>query len=145
MEKALACLFGCGVRPSLQRMAVMDYLLTHRTHPTAEEIYLHLSPSMATLSRTTVYNTLKLLVERGAVSAIDIEGRQTRYDGFTHLHGHFLCVGCGTLCDVPLDDALCRGIRSAIPAGVSAGDIQILYKGLCAACKAHVTENQNTN
>ena len=28
-----------GIKPSLQRMAVMTYLIEHRTHPTADEIY----------------------------------------------------------------------------------------------------------
>ena len=38
----------------------MEYLMAHRTHPTVDEIYLALSPSIPTLSKTTVYNTLKL-------------------------------------------------------------------------------------
>ena len=35
---AATVLRRCGVRPSVQRVAVMDYLLKHRTHPTAEEV-----------------------------------------------------------------------------------------------------------
>ncbi len=27
-----------GIRPSLQRLAIMEYLVTHPTHPTADEI-----------------------------------------------------------------------------------------------------------
>ena len=54
---------GAGVRPSVQRLAVMDYLATHKTHPTVDEIYSSLAPSIPTLSKTTVYNTLKLFVE----------------------------------------------------------------------------------
>ena len=43
----------------MQRIAIMEYLMEHRTHPSADEIYTALSPSMPTLSKTTVYNTLK--------------------------------------------------------------------------------------
>ena len=43
-----------GIKPSMQRMAVMEYLMTHRTHPTVDEIYTALHPSMPTLSKTTV-------------------------------------------------------------------------------------------
>ena len=56
-----------GVRPSVQRIAVMNYLLEHRTHPTVDEIYVALSKDMPTLSKTTVYNTLELLVKQKAV------------------------------------------------------------------------------
>ncbi len=28
-----------GIRPSAQRLAIMNYLLTHFTHPTVDEVY----------------------------------------------------------------------------------------------------------
>lgn len=28
-----------GIRPSTQRLAIMNYLLTHPTHPTVDEVY----------------------------------------------------------------------------------------------------------
>ena len=47
MDKKLhQYLSGFGVKPSLQRLAIMEYLMTHRTHPTADEIFNALSPSM---------------------------------------------------------------------------------------------------
>ena len=121
-----------GVRPSLQRMAVMEYLMTHRTHPTADEIYGALSPSMPTLSRTTVYNTLNLLAARGAVLALDIDARQTRFDGDTSLHAHFLCKSCGAIHDMPVADDAIRMLRPSVP--VQVDDVQILYKGVCCEC-----------
>ena len=64
----------------------MEYLMAHRTHPTVDEIYLALSPSIPTLSKTTVYNTLKLLSENGAVQTLTIDGRNTCYDAVTAPH-----------------------------------------------------------
>ena len=32
-------LLANGIRPSAQRLAIMNYLLTHRTHPTVDEVY----------------------------------------------------------------------------------------------------------
>ena len=72
-----------GVHPSQQRLAIMDYLMKHRTHPTADEIFTALLPSMPTLSRTTVYNTLKVLVEHNAILNINIEEKNARFDGCT--------------------------------------------------------------
>lgn len=119
-----------GIRPSMQRLAVMDYLLTHRTHPTAEEIYQALVTDMPTLSRTTVYNTLELLVERGAVAHITIDPRFSRYDGDISLHGHFLCDRCGALYDVPLGPLPER----FYPKGHRMVSAQLYYRGICKHC-----------
>lgn len=65
-----------GVKPSVQRLAVMDYLVENHTHPTADEIYSALHKQMPTLSKTTVYNTLKLLTEQGAAIQLTIDERK---------------------------------------------------------------------
>ena len=89
-----------GIKPSPQRIAVMDYLLSSRVHPTADEIYMALSPAMPTLSKTTVYNTLKLLVEQGAAISISIDEKNARFDGHTEPHAHFRCQRCGAVIDI---------------------------------------------
>lgn len=122
-----------GLRPSIQRMAVMEYLLTHRTHPTVEEIYSALSPDMPTLSRTTVYNTLDVLAQSGAILVLDIDRNQRRYDGYTKLHAHFMCDCCGRIEDIEVkeDDI----ISGAAPKEAQIRDIQLLYKGVCKLCQ----------
>ena len=115
-----------NIRPSLQRIAVMDYLLTHRTHPTADEIYGALAPHIPTLSKTTVYNTLALLVEHGAAAHITIDPRESRFDGDTSPHGHFLCTVCGTLYDVFFDP---QPQLPLPPGGHAVASTQIYYRG----------------
>jgi Fe2+ or Zn2+ uptake regulation protein len=89
-----------NIKPSVQRIAIMNYLIEHRTHPTVDEIYTALSPSIPTLSKTTVYNTLKLLSEQGAAQTLTIDERNTCYDADTSPHGHFLCKRCGKIYDL---------------------------------------------
>ena len=48
-----------NIKPSVQRIAIMNYLIEHRTHPTVDEIYTALSPSIPTLSKTTVLQYLE--------------------------------------------------------------------------------------
>ena len=119
-----------GIRPSVQRIAGMEYLQAHRTHPSAEEIYQALAPSMPTLSRTTVYNTLELLVAHGAVAHITIDPRFSRYDGDISLHGHFLCEHCGTLYDVPVEALP----QTLYPKDHQVSSVQLSYRGTCAHC-----------
>ena len=77
MNNAFETLSRYNIKPSPQRMAIMTYLLEHKTHPTIEEIYKSLSPDMPTLSKTTIYNTLKLFVENGAASMLTINEKTT--------------------------------------------------------------------
>ena len=52
-------LADAGIRPSIQRIAVYGYLCEHPVHPDVETVYDALNPIYPTLSKTTVYNTLK--------------------------------------------------------------------------------------
>ena len=70
-----------GIRPSLQRIAIMDWLIKHPTHPTIEDVYKGLAESIPTLSKTTVYNTLRMLSEHNAAQMITIDEHRVCYDG----------------------------------------------------------------
>lgn len=121
-----------GVKPSVQRIAVMDYLLKNKTHPTTDEIYSALSSSMPTLSRTTVYNTLKLLVEKGAALGLDIDEKQTHYDGDTTLHAHFRCKSCSVIIDLPMETI--ERVDPELLKGFVVSEINLYYKGYCDKC-----------
>ena len=88
-------LLSYSIKPSMQRTAVMDFLLNNRIHPTIDDIYSQLSPNMPTLSKTTVYNTLNLFLEKGAVQVLNIDDKNARYDVDTSAHAHFICKKCG--------------------------------------------------
>ena len=69
-----------NIKPSMQRIAIMEYLMEHPIHPSADDIYTALSPSMPTLSKTTVYNTLKLFSEQGAALMLTIDEKNTNFE-----------------------------------------------------------------
>lgn len=138
-NEALSRLEAHGVKPSVQRLAVMQYLLDHRTHPAADEIYLALHPQMPTLSKTTVYNTLRLLTEKGAALHLTIDERNSCFDADTEPHAHFLCKGCGRVFDVALANK-CLTNDAVLPQGFQADEAQLYLKGLCPACAAKSKE-----
>ncbi|MGI5927325.1 MAG: Fur family transcriptional regulator, partial [Thermacetogeniaceae bacterium] len=55
---------------SYQRLKVLEYLTQNRCHPTVEQIFTELQKDIPTLSKTTVYNTLRILAEAGLVKVI---------------------------------------------------------------------------
>jgi len=93
------------IKPSFQRIKVYEYLLEKRNHPTVDMIYQKLVNEIPTLSKTTIYNTLKLFVEQNIVAIINIEDNETRYDADISTHGHFKCKECGNVYDFHYDNS----------------------------------------
>jgi len=131
MDTTSLYLSGYGIRPSVQRIAIMRYLLKNRTHPTADEVYEALRRQIPTLSKTTVYNTLKLFVDNGAAIYVGIDEKNARFDGFVESHAHFRCKKCGIIIDLPFN------VENFIPKDFN-GIIEDTYfylKGVCESCK----------
>ncbi len=128
-------LVDCGIRPSMQRLAIMDYLLTHHTHPTVEEVYQGICKEIRTLSRTTVYNTLRLFSEHNAALMITIDEHRVCYDGDVRPHVHFYCRNCGRVYDFYGEDAPTLASAKNID-GHTIDEMQLYYKGICKECKS---------
>ena len=122
-------LAGKEVRPSMLRIAVLEYLMHTKAHPTIEEIYHALHPEIPTLSKTSVYNITKLLTEKGLTKAITIDEKQIRYDADVSMHGHFLCERCGRVLDFSL-----TGISDGALDGFHIHTKEVYYSGVCKSC-----------
>lgn len=122
-----------GVKGSVQRMAVMRYLLEHHTHPTVDEIFNGIHDDIPTLSKTTVYNTLKILVEQGATKMLTIDDKNAHFDGVIEPHAHFFCLNCGKIIDVPNHSDI-ETDHSNLPEGCEVQHVQLYYSGLCPDC-----------
>lgn len=121
-----------GIKPSVQRMAIMEHLIEHRTHPTSEEIHSVLVKRMPMLSKTTVYNTLKLFARQGALNTLGIDEHNMRYDIDTSDHAHFFCLGCGKVYDVPREHA--DPWKTGREEGWTITEAHLYYKGYCKKC-----------
>ncbi|MDR1406052.1 MAG: transcriptional repressor [Prevotellaceae bacterium] len=122
-----------GIKPSLQRISIMEYLMKNYTHPTADIIFNNLYPAIPTLSRTTVYNTLKLLAQQGAISELTIDEKNVRYDADISLHAHFRCKHCGSVYDLPIEHQPPIAVKT-IP-GFEITESHLYCKGYCKKCK----------
>ncbi|MDP4277541.1 MAG: transcriptional repressor [Bacteroidota bacterium] len=126
-------LISHGINPSMQRIAIMEYLLNHRTHPSADDVYTNLSKTMPTLSKTTVYNTLKLLSEKGAALMLTIDENKVNFDGDTSPHTHFLCKTCGRIYDLPMAGSV-KEVMAMDADGHLITEVHQYYRGICKNC-----------
>ena len=88
-----------NIKPSLQRIKIFEYLLKNNIHPTVDIVYNNLANDIPTLSKTTVYNTLKLFEKHGLINNVTIDETEIRYDAVKKIHGHFKCEKCGKIFD----------------------------------------------
>ena len=132
-QEIVSQLQEAGFKPSLQRIAILEYLRTHFTHPTVDEIYEALSPSMPTLSKTTIYNTLRSFSQSGLALSLRLDEKTVHYDGDTAPHAHFICKDCGKIIDVTITNTDMLHIPTLCGAEVQA--VEISYYGQCDTCK----------
>ncbi len=126
-------LADCGIRPSVQRLAIMEFLLKNPIHPTVEEVYQGICGQIHTLSRTTVYNTLRMFSEHGAAQMITIDEHHVCYDGDMRPHVHFFCRKSGKVYDF-FDEKTPSFHLPRTVEGHLVDEVQLYYKGLCKEC-----------
>lgn len=99
LKKATKKLKESGVRITPQRHAVLEYLLTSKTHPTADEIYKALKDTFPNMSVATVYNNLRVLKRVGLVRELTYGDDSSRFDCDMSDHYHIMCNSCGSIVD----------------------------------------------
>lgn len=92
-----------GIRPSAQRVAVADYVLSTREHPSADQVWQRVRERFPAVSRATVYNTLHLLVERGLLKECVLTPGHVVFDPKLEPHHHLVDAESGEIHDLPWD------------------------------------------
>ena len=126
-------LIKAGIRPSVQRLAIFEYVRRSCQHPTAEVVYEALRDELGSLSLTTVYNTLKLFVDAGLIMMLTIDDTFRCFDGNCCSHAHFRCNECGNIIDLNMKKdflSMVEGVE-----GLAVSEAQLYLKGVCANCK----------
>lgn len=126
-----------NIHLSYQRLKVLEYLIQNQCHPTVDKIFTDLQKDISTLSKTTIYSTLKILAEAGLVRVITIEDNETRYDIVVENHGHFKCESCGTIYDFRID---IDSLTSEDLNNFKINDKNIYFKGICPRCPSNIYE-----
>jgi len=119
-----------GIRVTVPRVRVYEYLINHRTHPTCDEIYSGLKESDNSLSLASVYNVTEVLAEKGLVREIVSPDGQRHYDSVVDFHGHFFCKCCGRVIDV----GCCDNFKLDDLSGCEVDSVSLIINGTCSNC-----------
>lgn len=126
-----------GVRFTPQRQAILEYLLSTHSHPTAEEIYKEVKEKFPGVSLGTIYNTLNMLKEHKFILELPCGDMSSRFDGNPVNHYHVMCSECGIVIDfhVPLID---MDNSVAEKTGFIINTHNLVFYGLCPQCQKKV-------
>ena len=84
-DEAIKQLKQENIRITPQRVAILEFLASHASHPTAEEIYRAIEVHFPGISVATVYNNLRLFTEIGFVKEMNYGDASSRFLIFTIL------------------------------------------------------------
>jgi Fe2+ or Zn2+ uptake regulation protein len=121
-----------GISPSVTRTKIYAYLDDDCHHPTVDEIHQALIDELPTLSKTTVYNTLRLFIEHGLAKPVTTSTTESRYELVDAPHSHFRCVTCGKIYDIPYikTEYQHNALKDFLVT-----DEEVSLSGVCPACR----------
>lgn len=125
-----------GIKPSYQRLRILEYIMKSRDHPSVDTIFRALSKKILTLSRTTIYNTLGLFASKKIVNTLTIVDSELRFDLSKKPHAHFLCTRCKRVYDVKLETEI---LNLDIVEGHKPDETYLHFKGMCKQCLKNET------
>lgn len=131
MENLKNILEAASIKPTFERLSILQYLDKKHNHPTAAMIYDEVLKKVPTISKTTVYNSLNLFIDKGFVTPLYITGSEVRYDFATKPHHHFFCEKCGKIYDLEVE---CPIFKKKHFQGHLIREQHGYFRGICRDC-----------
>ncbi len=128
-----------GFRATPQRLAICEFVLSTKEHPTVDQVYQVVQKKHPTLSLATVYQTLHLLTEIGMLQELGFGDGISRYDPNNSPHINIVCKNCGKIQDYESESV--RRFLSAIAMELKStliGQHLEIYT-CCDHCKKQIT------
>jgi Fur family iron response transcriptional regulator len=121
-----------GITPTHQRIEIAHVLFERLEHLSADQILATVNARYAETSKATVYNTLRLFLERKLIRELVVDPAKVFYDPNTAPHHHFYDVVTGRLTDIPAD-AVQIGNLPPLPPGTVADGVEVVIRTRPAA------------
>ena len=140
VEEAIGKLKKENIRITPQRYAVLEYLIEHHSHPTADEIFRSLESRFPNMSVATVYNNLRKFVEIGIVQEMNYGDAASRFDFTNRRHYHAICTECGKIVDFFYPGLEDVEMASSKLTGYEVNNHRLEVYGLCPDCQKKAEE-----
>ena len=129
---------GRGYRMTPQRRAIVEEVMRATGHISPGEIAARVQRRLPGVNASTVYRTLELLEEVGAVHHAHMEDGAEYHRASHHDHVHLVCSRCGRSRSLPAAEVAALERALAEATGFHADLTHFAIAGLCAECAAAV-------
>jgi Fur family transcriptional regulator, iron response regulator len=116
-----------SVRATRQRLDIAQVLFARHQHLSADQIMSLVNTGGGDLSKATVYNTLKLFVEKRLVREVIVDPEKIFYDSNTDLHHHLYDTETGEIIDIDAAGVAVVGLP-ALPDGKVSEGVDIVVR-----------------
>ena len=125
-----------GLAATHQRQVVYEAVVAAHGHHSPEQICATVRRRIPSISLATVYNNLRLFVERGLLREVTPHSSTLRVDGNLKPHHHLVCSRCKTVQDVEGDFIDFKRLSPHVPDGFDLTQPLVEVFGLCRRCRA---------
>ena len=139
----VSALGRAGYRLTEPRRAVAELIADRNGHFTAADLVAAARARRAAVGRATVFRTLEVLEELGAVERLDLPSGAHAYVPCEPVHHHHvICSRCGRAAEI--DDTGLRAVVRTISrrTGFRVDDHRLEVFGLCPTCQAEGHERR---
>jgi Fur family ferric uptake transcriptional regulator len=135
--EAAPMLAQAELKPTRQRIAIIDELAASEKPVTAQALHAQLSLGEHAPGLATVYRTLQAMVQAGlARTFVAREGEQAYKLCEPEHHHHLICERCGVVVEIPSCEVESWASSVAVKRGFVVRSHQADVYGLCARCLA---------
>ncbi len=126
-EDLSALLRQHGISPTHQRIEIARALFSRQEHMSADQILAVVNSRHSESSKATVYNTLRLFLEKKLIREVIVDPSKVFYDPNTSPHHHFYNQVTGELTDIPADSLLVSGLPTP-PEGMETDSVDVIVR-----------------
>ena len=116
-----------GIAPTHQRIEIAFVLLERCEHLSADQILALVNARHAETSKATVYNTLRLFLDKQLIRELIVDPSRVFYDPNTSAHYHIYNVETGKLIDIDATEVRIEGLPQ-LPAGMVTEGMDIIIR-----------------
>jgi Fur family iron response transcriptional regulator len=126
-DKLIGLLRSHDVTPTRQRVEIAHVLFSRCEHLSADRILAIVNDHNSKSSKATVYNTLKLFLEKKLVREVIVDPSRVFYDPNTAPHHHFYNVDTGELTDID-EAAIHFTDLPPLPRGMAVAGVDVIVR-----------------
>lgn len=116
-----------GIHVTGPRLDIAGVLFSRMEHVSADQILAALRDGEGEASKATVYNTLRLFVEKGLVREVIVDPARVFFDPNTRPHHHLYDTVTGHLTDIPAESVQILGLPP-LPEGMVAEGVDVVIR-----------------